>query len=443
MAHGPGGSNPGLLSHVCAAVPPVVPWSTSCQTPSVTRTRWLSLGGVLAATAVAALLVACSGGTDRRSTSDTSRTTAVASPSAAGGRPSSTVWVCQPTMVDSPCSGGLDTTVRSPDGSETVERVTAAHDPAVDCFYLYPTVSAQPTPNASLTVDAQIDGVVRTQAARFSSQCRVFAPVYPQLTLSSIAAPPEAQQQAAEIAYHGVVDAWEDYLTHDNDGRGVVLIGHSQGAGLLSRLIREKIDDVPALRRRLVSALLIGGNVLVPDGKEVGGSFDHVPACRRDGQIHCVVAYSAFTDTPPADATFGRTSGSFTQTFGAVDTEGATVLCTNPASLAGGSGPLRSAFPTTTSSGTVASAAAIQLAGLPLTAETPWVGLDGWYDASCVHQGGADYLRVTPANGAPTPPPLPTAGWGLHLSELNLTLDDLVEVVHAQAAADRRSGPGS
>ena len=39
--------------------------------------------------------------------------------------------------------------------------------------------------------------------------------------------------------------AWEHYLAYNNVGRGVVLIGHSQGSGLLTRLIASEIDGKP------------------------------------------------------------------------------------------------------------------------------------------------------------------------------------------------------
>ena len=42
--------------------------------------------------------------------------------------------------------------------------------------------------------------------------------------------------------------AWDDYLARDNKGRGVVLIGHSQGSGILKQLIAREIEGQPAQR---------------------------------------------------------------------------------------------------------------------------------------------------------------------------------------------------
>ena len=68
---------------------------------------------------------------------------------------------------------------------------------------------------------------------------------------------------------------------HYNDGRGIVFIGHSQGASILIALLKRVVDAKPAVRRRLVSALLLGENVTVPKGRAVGGDFEHIPASSR------------------------------------------------------------------------------------------------------------------------------------------------------------------
>ena len=51
-----------------------------------------------------------------------------------------------------------------------------------------------------------------------------------------------------------------------------------------------------------MSALLLGGNVTVKKGKDVGGDFKHVRACRANRQIGCVVAFSTFKAQPPANS---------------------------------------------------------------------------------------------------------------------------------------------
>ena len=128
---------------------------------------------------------------------------------------------------------------------------------------------------------AEENGVVRVQLARFASQCRLFAPLYRQATLTALRAAAAGSPIAVDraLGYNDVVDAWNSYLQRDNNGRGVVLIGHSQGSGVLTQLIRNEIDGKP-VQSRLVSALLLGTNLPVPKGKDVGGAFQNIPLCR-------------------------------------------------------------------------------------------------------------------------------------------------------------------
>src|SRR3954453_12546249 len=247
-----------------------------------------------------------------------------------------TKWLCKPGLKNNPCVSDLTTTILHTDGTTTTEHRKNAKKPAVDCFFVYPTVSDQKTLNANRKIDPEIRAIADYQAARFSQVCRVWAPVYKQVTLKGITTPRSKETVAAGVkAYKSARAAWRDYIAHHNHGRGFILIGHSQGTFVLGQLLRDEIDGKPALRRRMVSALLLGGNVLVPKGKRYGGDFKHVGACREPREVACVVAYSMFGDTPPDDAVFGRV---------AKGTKGGSklrVLCTNPAALRGGTAPLQ------------------------------------------------------------------------------------------------------
>jgi len=212
--------------------------------------------------------------------------------------------LCRPGLASNPCISNLTTTVVGPSGASHEQRTPVPKNPPIDCFYVYPTVSAQTTVNANLDIDPQERAVANLQASRFSADCRVYAPMYPQVTLSALGG--GATQANLLIAYNGVLAAWKDYLANYNKGRGVVFIGHSQGASMLIRLLKSQVDPKSAVRKQMVSALLMGGNVTVPIGKTVGGDFKHIPACRSMVQIGCVVAYSSFLDPPPANSLFGR-----------------------------------------------------------------------------------------------------------------------------------------
>jgi len=335
-------------------------------------------------------------------------------------------WLCRPGLVADPCAGSLTTTVVSPSGTRRTVRRQAAANPPIDCFYVYPTVSTEKTGNASLAVQAAETGVANAQAAQFSRDCRVYAPMYRQATLASLVGQSTTPVQPNE-AYENVLAAWRDYLAHYNDNRGFVLIGHSQGAFILKQLIAQVIEKTPSVRRRLVSAILLGGNVTVPDGKTVGGTFSNVSACRSPSQTGCVLAYSTFAANapPPPNSVFARTS-----------TPGHHVLCTNPAALGGGTGTLRADVPTELRG--LAGVIGSGIAPLVPDVHTPWVSWPEQFRAECVSAGGATWLSV--AAEAPSAKSVldqlahvlpPT--WGLHLVDVNLALGNLVSVVADQS----------
>ncbi|MEX1178825.1 MAG: DUF3089 domain-containing protein [Nitriliruptor sp.] len=321
-----------------------------------------------------------------------------------------TVWLCGPEAEDDACRGDLDATVVATDGSRSLEPFTPAEDPAVDCFYLYPTVSQAPDRNAPLEVTDEVRDVARAQAARFGEVCRVIAPVYRQVTIQGLLTGGFRDPEARDLAFGDVLSAWNDHVTNSGD-RPFVLVGHSQGAQDLTRLLAERIEGDPELRPRLVSALLLGGEVQVPVGEDVGGSFQTVPACRAEDQTGCVVAYNSFADTPPPFALFGRAG------------HGLEVLCVNPAAPAGGEAPLRPYLPTDGVEGF----------------ETPFATAEDAVTAECRSEGAASWLQVdvdpvlaarAAAMGADLGP-----AWGLHVGDVNLALGDLVDLVRAQTAA--------
>ena len=245
-------------------------------------------------------------------------------------------WLCRPGRQDA-CGAADLTAVRvDAQGRLTPVPYRAAVAPAVDCFYVYPTVSHDLTPNSDLTPGPEERGVVQQQFARFGSVCRTYAPMYRQVTLTALTAAMLGHPMAAdrELAYQDVKAAWRDYLAHDNGGRGFVLIGHSQGSGVLTRLIKEEIDGQP-IAKRMVSAILGGTSLAVPAGADVGGAFAATPLCRRSSQTGCVVAFASFraTSPPPPNSRFGRiVAGPGAPAVA----PGMAAACVNPAALGGG-----------------------------------------------------------------------------------------------------------
>jgi hypothetical protein len=401
--------------------------------------RQTTPGLMLGALAAAALLAACgTNPTSSTSPSPGSSTAGTASTAArtteAGNDYSSgDNWLCLPDRIDA-CSVNLDASQFRRGGEPAgLEGYRPAASAPVDCFYVYPTISNDPTPNSDMNPGPEEKRTVEHQFARFGSECRLFAPVYRQVTIQGLRSRLTGQPMAVnpQLAYGDVLAAWRHYLQHHNRGRGVVLIGHSQGARILSELVRQEIEGKP-VQKQLVSALLIGTNISVPPGKDSGGTFRQLPLCRSAGQTACVISYVSFRDRlpPPANSLFGRVS------------DGNQVACTNPAALAGGRGVLRSYLPVKTNL-TGQPHDKTGFAALAKKADAPFASPEGIASAECVQRDNASYLSVS-IDPAYTAAGIDIAGdlfygdrilqdWGLHLVDVELAQGSLIDIVRQQA----------
>ena len=346
----------------------------------------------------------------------------------------STVWLCKPGSRPDPCAPGLSTTIYSPTLTKPLRVIhpKAEARAPIDCFYVYPTVSDEKTGNANLTIQPVEDSIALYQASRYSQYCKVYAPMYRQITLAGIGLGKPTTKPNALLPVKDVTAALRSYLRHYNHGRGFVLIGHSQGSFVLRAVIAQVIDPHPALRKRLVSAILLGGNVVVKGSTGVGGDFQHIPACRSATQLGCVIAFSTFDQPVPKGSLFGNPSALAGHTLPA----GAEVLCTNPASLGGGSGVVDSISPSAPFDPQSSLAAGIKLLKIKFPhPPTVYWSTTGAYSARCVDSNGAHVLMLRARHGAPLPTPSPTPQWGLHLLDANIALGDLVRIVRDEGKA--------
>lgn len=346
-------------------------------------------------------------------------------PSAPAGvsRTGSVVWLCRPGLAHDPCTEPFTTTAIAATGARSVERSSPTTSSPFDCFYVYPTVSSEPGENANLNVQAAERDAAIVQASPFSQLCDVWAPMYRQTTLGDIVRSGIAgiSPRAVLTAYHSLLSGWREFIAHEAGDRPIILIGHSQGAALLIRLIRQEIDPDAGLRARLVLAILAGGNLQVPNGRTVGAAFAHIPLCTKNGETGCAIAWSSFPSKPPKGSPFGRAGAGVSVQAGETTSRGQHVACTNPAALSGGTGTLDPYF---------------VLAQFPTLAPKPstlWVTFPGLYRAHCVQTGAATWLQVDHRAGTGRPVVAETAGaeFGYHANDLNLALGNLL----ADAAA--------
>jgi hypothetical protein len=308
-------------------------------------------------------------------------------------------WVCLPGRDDA-CSHPLPTADLDPAGYGPLVPSAVAADPPIDCFYVYPTVSRDPELNSDLNPSEE-PVAATVQFARFASLCKTYAPLYRQATLSAIPRALAGQDVsgAFNLAYGDVVAAWHYYLEHYNRGRPFVLIGHSQGTIHLTRLLASEIENGPAAAH-LLSALLIGYAVEVPEGQLVGGSLHRTPLCTAAGQTGCVITLGG--GSAPLDSIWYA-------------------------------GPSRLAGPTITWS----------TAGAP---PAPFLHTRGLVTGECRHDGQAGYLAIS-VNADPNDArtdvipgdvyfgPQLIPGWGLHLGDTGYAMGDLLRAVAAQRDA--------
>ena len=342
-------------------------------------------------------------------------------------------WLCRPDADDA-CKQIATATSIAADGKLTRDSFVADPKAPIDCFYVYPTVSLDQTPNSDIAPGPEEREVVRQQLARFGSVCRLYAPMYRQVTLPALRQMlrGETPETNREMAYADVKAAWEHYLAYNNVGRGVVLIGHSQGSGLLTRLIASEIDGKPA-QDRMVSAILPGTNLAVSNPHDGGGSFKDIGLCVSSEDIGCAIAWVSFrADAPPPEDSL----------FGKAEQQGMQAACVNPAELDGSQGVLKAMLPTGKVTDSMAPPGPWTTTATAI--DTPFVMLPGMLSAKCIARGGFSYLAVSV-----TPDPADTRtdtivgdvvidgriqpSWGLHPIDLNLAMGNLVDIVRSQS----------
>ncbi|MBC6696951.1 DUF3089 domain-containing protein [Hymenobacter sp. BT190] len=198
-------------------------------------------------------------------------------------------WAALPTTRDSADAVPLNTNLRD-------QQATAS----ADVFFVHLTTlilskswNADPA-NTSLNEFTDKLSIMR-QASVFNAAGRIYAPHYRQATLYAFFDSTANGSRALELAYQDVKASFRYYLTHYNQGRPIILAGHSQGAYHARRLLQEFFDEDPKLRRQLVAAYLIGFEVR-PERYKV------LQPCQDSLQTSCYMSWNTAEwgyDYPP------------------------------------------------------------------------------------------------------------------------------------------------
>jgi hypothetical protein len=231
------------------------------------------------------------------------------------------------------------------------------------------------------------------------------------------------------LAYSDVLAAWRNYLATRNQGRPFVLVGHSQGSLMLQMLIAREIENNPAVANRMKLAIIPGYDLLVPQGKLLGGTFKKTPLCSRPGETGCALTWTSFREknVPPAGAIFGY-----------ADQPGMTVGCVNPA-LPGSRDWVRLDSYWFARSTLPVPGGPVQWSseGPP---PTPYLHSEGLVSAKCINDGPRGYLwvrtnhspgdkRTDRIGGEVAVFGMFLPGWGMHLADMAIAQGDLIREV--------------
>ena len=336
-----------------------------------------------------------------------------------------TKWLCLPGRAD-PCNHDLTATEMRADGTSALLPQAIAESPAIDCFYVYPTMDLR-LRAANQEDFTDVSGIVRAtnaQAALFGQVCSLYVPLYRQVSIGTYFTGEQRREAGLAVAFSDVADAFLHYMGTYNRGRKIVLLGHSQGAEMVKRLLQRFFDDDPSMRERLLLAMPIGGDFEAPIGKTTGGTFRNVPYCTKDDEVGCVVADRSHRDASDVPSTQSVPPGH-------------EAICVNPANLAerGERAPLHAFFPKYG-----------QLAGQDALT-TPYVFYRDLYTGRCVEgPKGKRVLEIAetaePDGLRKSPIDLSTWRWGTrmgtHVADFQFPQGDLVELVRRRVRTGAR-----
>jgi hypothetical protein len=255
--------------------------------------------------------------------------------------------------------------------------------------------------------------------------CDLYVPLYRQVTIGAYVFGAEAREARLAVAFSDVADAFAHYLGQYNHGRKIVLVGHSQGAEMVVRLLRRFFEEDPALRDRLLVAMAIGGNVEVPPGRLSGATLPTIPLCSKPDELGCVVAYQT------------RRSGNDKSPGGLGPHAGNETACVNPAGV--GSTERRPFSRTYLPMSVLLSGAR--------GVSTPFVVYRDFYAGQCVAgAGGYRYLAVSEVPGAGDTRESPfdlgqiglNTSLGTHILDMQFPQGDLIDMVARRAAITGR-----
>ncbi|NMN07490.1 MULTISPECIES: DUF3089 domain-containing protein [unclassified Novosphingobium] len=208
-------------------------------------------------------------------------------------------------------------------------------------FFVHPTSYLSRNHwNAPLT-DAdsrrRAEVLVAATASAFNSVGPVWVPRYRQAAFGAFLTEGAERQRAMDLAYGDVRAAFATFLTTLPPETPIVLAGHSQGAWIVARLLRDMVRGKP-LARRVVAAYAIGWPIVASRAAAETG----LPPCSAPDQAGCLAGWISFAE--PADPRLlVQAYHPWPETGAATQPADAPLLCVNPLTGTQGGAAPRSA----------------------------------------------------------------------------------------------------
>lgn len=210
---------------------------------------------------------------------------------------------------------------------------SAAPQSRAAVFFIHPTSffgrDRWNAPLEDADARARAELFVRGMASPFNEAAEVWAPRYRQAAFGSFLAEGPEGQKALDLAYGDVLAAFDIFVASVPADAPIVLAGHSQGAVLLMRLMKDRVAGKP-LAARVVAAYPVGWPVSTLHDLPAMG----LPACATPDQAGCVMSWSSFAEpAEPEELSAGMVAATG---LDGQPRAGSPILCSNP--LTGGIG---------------------------------------------------------------------------------------------------------
>ncbi|MBR3460067.1 MAG: DUF3089 domain-containing protein [Clostridia bacterium] len=195
----------------------------------------------------------------------------------------------QPSVTEFPSQSSLD--YGAPGNWAYFE---LGEDREVDVFLICPTVDTKSKTN-SLDINDKLKGrfiyALDLERGIFEDTGRLFSPYYRQMSINAYMLPEADREIAKEIAYSDISAAFRWYLDNENEGRGIILAGFSQGGEMCLELLKEYYGgdsaEAQALREKLIAVYSIGWMVT----EEMTEAYPQIVPAAGETDIGTVICF--------------------------------------------------------------------------------------------------------------------------------------------------------